>query len=201
MVLRAGQVDSLIALEGWFDTLTLWRQGSGARLDPDTDGLVGGRYRARLAPRGDFVTTDTPFIPDEIAEVADLSGALADLLPPLPPVPLLPGGSWRDDFGTVISRSQDGRVGARPVERYRLVRRSAGKESRLLPDSTEVSANRSETESGLFSWSSELGVMRWERDVTDEVEVPVGGLVKQPFQTRIVQKVTVERLGGGAECR
>lgn len=201
MILRAGGPDSLIQLEAWFDTLSLWREGSGERLEPDTDGLVGGRYRGTLTGLGGFASTDTPFIPDEVAEVADLSGALADLLPQLPPAPLAPGRSWRDDLGTVITRIEDGSVGTRPVERYRLLRRSTRQESRLLPDSTEVSASRIEGESGVFSWSGELGVLRWERDLTDEVTVPVGGLVKQAFKTRIEQKVTVERVASGGECR
>ena len=201
MVLRAAGVDSLIQLEAWFDTLTMWREGSGERLEPDTDGLVGGRYRGTLTRQGGFTSSDTPFIPDEVAEVADLSTALADLLPQLPPVALAPGRSWRDGLGTVITRIDDGSVGGRIVERYRLFRRSARQESRFLPDSTEVSASRTEGESGIFSWSSELGVIRWERDLTDEVAVPVGGLVKQPFKTRIEQKVTVDRVGGGGECK
>jgi len=196
IVLRATGADSLIQLEAWFDTLTLWREGSGERLDPDTDGLVGGRFRGVLTGQGGFTSTDTPFIPDEVAEVADLTGALADLLPQLPPVPLAPGRSWRDDLGTVITRIEDGSVAAQPVERYRLIRRSTRQESRVLPDSTEVSATRSESESGVFSWSGVLGVVRWERDLTDEVAVPAGGLVKQPFKTRIESRVTVLRVGG-----
>lgn len=196
MVLRAVAADSLVRLEGWFDSLALWREGSGARLTPDTDGLIGGRYRGTLTATGEYSASDIPFIPDEIAEIADLSGALGDLLPRLPPIPLRLGGSWRDDLGTVISRTTNGAIGGRPVERYRLVRRSERTESRLLPDSSEVSANRTERETGVFSWSSELGIVRWERDLSDLVTVPAGGLVKQPFKTGIEQKVTVVRLAG-----
>lgn len=198
MVLRARAADSLIRLEGWFDTLALWREGSGSRLDPDTDGLIGGRYRGTLNPLGGFTSTDTPFVPDEVAEVADLSGALGELLPPLPPAALKLGEGWRDDFGTVISRTDDGRVNGQPVERYRLIRRSTREESRMLPDSTVVSASRLESESGIYSWSAELGVMRWERDLSDQVKVPAGGMVKQPFTTGIEQKVTITRVAGGA---
>lgn len=197
MVLKASPADSLVKLEAWFDTLTLWREGSGERLTPDTDGLVGGRYRGVLTPLGGFTSTDTPFIPDEVAEIADLRNALGDLLPQLPATPLKLGGSWKDDFGTVISRTTDARIGGRPVERYRLVRHSTREESRVLPDSTEVSANRVENESGVYSWSSELGVIRWERDLSEEVSVPAGGLVKQAFKTGIGQKVTLSRLAGG----
>jgi hypothetical protein len=197
MVLRAVAADSMIRLEAWFDSLSLWREGSGERLTPDTDGLVGGRYRGTLTASGGYTSSDIPFIPDEIAEIADLRDALGDLLPPLPPIPLRLGASWRDDFGTIISRTTDGVIGGRPVERYRLVRRLERAESRLLPDSTEVSANRLESETGVFSWSSELGVVRWERNLTDQVTVPAGGLVKRPFKTGIDQKVTVVRVSRG----
>lgn len=196
MVLKASSADSLLKLEAWFDTLSIWREGSGERLSPDTDGLIGGRYRGELTPLGGFTPTDTPFIPDEIAEIADLRNALGDLLPQLPATPLRLGAAWKDDFGTVISRTTDAMMSGRSVERYRLVRHTTRDESRTLPDSTEVSASRVETENGVFSWSPELGVVRWERDLTEEVTVPAGGLVKQPFKTGIEQKVTVLRVGG-----
>jgi hypothetical protein len=199
--LRAGAADSLLRVEGWFDTLLVWREGSGERLEPDTDGLVGGRYRGLLTRLGGFRSIDTPFLPDEVAEVADLSGALGDLLPPLPPVPLLPGASWRDDLGMVITRLPDETLAGRRLARYRLIRRSTHPESRFLSDSTEVRAVRTETESGVFAWSTELGVVRWERDLSDEVTVPTGGLVKQAFRTKIEQKVMVERVGRAGECR
>ncbi|HSB55710.1 MAG TPA: hypothetical protein VLD58_15220, partial [Gemmatimonadales bacterium] len=54
LVLRAARADSSIRLEAWFDTLSLWREGSGERLEPDTDGLIGGRYRGLLTPFGSF---------------------------------------------------------------------------------------------------------------------------------------------------
>jgi hypothetical protein len=197
MVLKASAQDSLVRLEAWYDSLALWREGDGERLTPDTDGLIGGRYRGTLTPLGGFTATDTPFVPDEIAEIADLSNALGDLLPQLPPERLRLGASWKDDFGTVISRSTDGRINGHPVERYRLVRRSTREESRVLPDSTEVKASRVESETGVFSWSAELGLVRWERDLTEQVSVPAGGLVKQPFKSGIEQKVTVMRQSGG----
>ncbi len=202
MVLRVTgrPADSLMRVEAWFDSLQLWREGSGERLEPDTDGLIGGRYFATLTPSGTLLSTDLPFFPDEIAQVADLSSALTTLLPPLPPAPLAPGQGWRDDLGTVISRMPDGLHNGRRVERYRLIRRSSRPETHELPDSTSVSATRSESETGQFSWSPELGLVRWERDLTDELAVEKGGMVKQPFRTRIEQKVTVERQTVGAGC-
>lgn len=197
MVLRAGAADSLIRLEAWFDTLSLWRESEGERLAPDTDGLIGGRYRGLLDRLGGFTSTDTPFVPDEIRQVAELDAALGDLLPPLAPEPLRLGASWRNDFGTIITRTEDGLVDGRRVQRYRLLRRASREERRLLPDSSEVTATRNESETGVYSWSSDLGVVRWERELRDDVHVPAGGLVKQPFTTGIEQRVTVTRVSGG----
>lgn len=192
--------DSLLQLEAWFDSLALYREGSGERLEPDTDGLIGGRFRAVLTASGGMTSTEVPYFPDDVAQVTDLSGALTALLPPLPPKPLAPGAGWRDDLGTVITRLGDLTISGRRVERYKLTRRSNRPVQQMLPDSSMVTANRSESEDGVFYWSSDVGVVRWERDLTDELLVEKGGVVKQPFRTRVEQKVTTERIQGGASC-
>jgi len=193
--LRATGQDSLLALEAWFDTLDAWRDGAGGRVAPETDGVIGGRFRGLLSRQGGFRITDTPFVPDDLAQVSELSSALADLLPPLPSHALAAGQSLRDAFGTAFLRLADGLVDGRRVERYRLARQSEGEEVRLLPDSTEVRAVRRERESGVFSWSGDVGLVRWEREVTVEVVVPAGGVVKQPFRTVIEQTILVSRAG------
>jgi hypothetical protein len=197
LTLRATAPDSLLHLEAWFDTLTLWREGSGERIAPETDGVVGGRFKGLLTRSGGLTSLDRPFVPDDIAQVADIGDALEELLPPLPPGPLAPGQGWRDDFGTVISRMTDGSSGGRRVQRYRLTRRSARQETRLLPDSTEIATTRQQSESGIYLWSGELGVVRWEREITIDVAVPAGEVVKQAFRTRIVQEAVTERLAAG----
>ncbi len=195
--LRATSRDTLIALEAWFDTLAVWREGNGERLAPETDGVIGGRFTGLLTRQGGLTVTDRPFIPDDIAQVAEVSGALEELLPPLPQVALTPGTGWKDGVGLILTRLSDERQGGRRVERYRLIRRTARNELRLLPDSSEVRATRVEDETGTIFWSAELGLVRWERTITVEVSVPRGGVVQSPFRTRIVQQVTVERMGGG----
>ena len=125
--------DSVVLLEAWFDTLAVWREGAGGRLTPDTDGVIGGRFRGLLTRQGGFAATDVPFVPDALAQVAELARALADLLPPLPPVALLPGGSIRDDFGTAFLRVPDGVVDGRRVERHRLVRQGESEEVSCFP--------------------------------------------------------------------
>ena len=195
--LRATARDTLIGLEAWFETLAVWREGNGERLAPETDGVIGGRFTGLLTRQGGLTVTDRPFIPDDIAQVAEMSGALEELLPPLAQVALTPGTGWKDGFGLIITRLSDERQGGRRVERYRLIRRTSRSEVRLLPDSSEVRATRVEDETGTIFWSVELGLVRWERTITVDVSVPRGGVVQSPFRTRIVQQVTVERVGGG----
>ena len=195
--LHATSRDTIIALEAWFDTLDIWREGNGVRMVPETDGVIGGRFTGLLTRQGGLTVTDRPFIPDDVAQVAEVSGALEDLLPPLPQVGLTPGRGWKDGFGTVITRLPDGLHQGRRVERYRLIRRTSQEESRLLPDSSAVRASRVEEETGIVLWSVEVGLVRWERSITVDVSVPSGGVVQAPFRTRIVQQVTVERVGGG----
>jgi hypothetical protein len=197
LAVRAAARDSAIALEAWFDSLAVWREGAGERLEPETDGVIGGRFRGLLSRRGVYTETDRPFVPDEVAQVADVGDALGQLFPPLPGRPLPPGATWQDLSGTVITRLPDGRRVGRMVERYRLAQRSVKEESRLLPDSSEVRATRRERETGVYEWSREAGPVRWERDITVEVDVPAGGPVRFPFRTRIEQKVTMERVAGG----
>lgn len=196
MTIRAAARDSLITVEAWFDTLFAWREGAGERLEPGTDGLIGGRYLGLLTRQGGMSVVDRPFVPDELAQVADLGDALTELLPILPPSPLAVGGGWRDPLGVVLLRLADGRRDGRRVERYRLTRRFAREEQHLLPDSTTVLARRQESEVGTYEWSPESGLVRWERAITTEVEVPAGGPVRQPFRTRIEQQATVTRVGG-----
>jgi hypothetical protein len=200
LTVRAAARDSALVLEAWFDTLAVWREGSGERLEPETDGVIGGRFKGVLTRLGGFTSLDRPFVPDDVAQVADVGDALEELLPPLPAVALLPGAAWKDESGGVFSRIPDGSNQGRRVERYRLIRRSEREESRWLPDSTEVRATRRQSEAGVFEWSGELGPLRWEREITVEVSVPAGGAVKQAFRSRILQQVVVERVGGGCSA-
>ena len=196
LTLRAAPSDSGLALVAWFDTLAVWRAGGGERMEPSADGVIGGRFRGLLTPAGSFTSTDRPFVPDEVAQVSDVGDALERLLPRLPPVPLKAGESAKDDEGLVITRLSDGAASGRVAERYRLTTRFEGDDLRLLPDSTQVTAHRRETETGVFDWVPELGVVRWERQVTIDVTVAAGGVVKRAFRTRIEQQAVTARLEG-----
>ena len=42
---RAEPAIDQVELEGWLDSLELWRKSTEGTIRPDTDGLLGGRYR------------------------------------------------------------------------------------------------------------------------------------------------------------
>src|SRR3954468_4391920 len=99
---RAAPAADGVALEGWLDSLGLWRRSAETTIRPDTDGLIGGRYRGMLRADGAYSSKVRPFVPDEVAEVSRMGGALDDFFPPLPPRRLKPGQSWSDSLGLTI---------------------------------------------------------------------------------------------------
>ena len=82
---RASAAADDVELEGWLDSLALWRRSPETTIRPDTDGLLGGRYRGGLTREGRYRSRVRPFVPDEVAEVAGMATALDDFFPPLPP--------------------------------------------------------------------------------------------------------------------
>src|SRR6476619_5457497 len=58
--------DSGVRIEAWLDSLVLWRKADEVVRSPNTDGLIGGRFRGMLSPAGDYVALTRPFVPDEV---------------------------------------------------------------------------------------------------------------------------------------
>ena len=200
VVRGAAAGDSGVRIEAWFDSLTIWRRSGDAVRSPDTDGIIGGRYRGVLTPGGAYTASATPFVPDEVAEFADLHDAFADLLPPLPPEPLGPGAVWRDG-GTTIERLGDSAGGS--IQRYRLERTAARRDVSLDgSDTLRIPASQSTVEEGEFAWERDRGLLSRSRTVTVETEVPAGGAVRVPVRSRVVQRLTLVRLPDDASaCR
>src|SRR5262245_15706915 len=48
---QPGRADS-VQVEAWFDTLSVWRRSAEANLKPDTDPVIGGRYRGVVSQDG-----------------------------------------------------------------------------------------------------------------------------------------------------
>lgn len=199
-VLRAtAGADGSIALEAWLDSLALARESPEGTLTPDTDGLLGGRYRGTLTPSGSYLGSVRPFIPDEVAEVAELGGALDDLLPPLPPRTLAVGAVWRDSTGLEIRRLPDSAGRGAAIHRLAIHVRRTADQATVRGDTTEVPAKQATVEDGEVDWGIRTGLLRRRRQIVVESEVPAGGLVRVPLRSRLEQTVTLERVAGSCE--
>lgn len=197
---RARDSSGGVALEGWYDSLSLRRRTADGEFSADTDGLIGGRYRGLLLPTGHYVETARPFVPDEVAEVADLSGVALDLFPPLPPGRLEPGESWAG-AGLALSRLPDTMVAGRPLLRFRLEARGEIREAVPRGDTVPIPVRQTTVEQGKLVWSPASGLVRRIRDITIEATVPAGGRVRQPVRSRIVQHAELTRLPSPPDCQ
>jgi hypothetical protein len=196
---RARDTTGGVALEGWYDSLALRRRSGGQEVIADTDGIIGGRYRGLLSPAGEYVEQARPFVPDEVAEVADLSTAARDLLPPLPPRALRPGESWTDSALT-LSRLTDTLVGGRPLLHFRLASRGEIRETIPRGDTVPIPVDQTAEEQGDVYWSPASGLVRRLRVITIETVVPSGGRVRQPVRSRVEQRVELTRLPRARSC-
>jgi hypothetical protein len=197
--LRARDSAGVVALEGWYDSLAIRRHTPAGDLVPDTDGLIGGRYRGRLDSVGHYEPSARPYIPDGVAEVADLSGALDDLLPPLPAIPLSAGKTWRSS-GLAITRLADTLVDGRTLRRFAVAIHRRASEATPRGDTVPVSLAQTSTEEGTILWDPGLGLIARERKIEVSTSIPAGGRIRAPVRSRIVQHVTLSRLPSRA-CR
>jgi hypothetical protein len=190
---RAAPAGEGIALESWLDSLTLWRRSSETTVRPDTDGLLGGRYRGTLSSLGAYSGRVVPFIPDEIAEIAGMATVLDDFLPVLPPHPLQPGKVWSDSAGITIRRLQDSALSGLPLFRFELQVRRKSQRDRGADDTLPVELRQSSQERGSFVWHPTLGLLRRDRFLVVETTVPAGPAVRQAIRSRVEQRITVSR--------
>ncbi len=177
LVIHAVQAESGFSVEAWYDSLTVWREGPEGRIAPETDGLVGGRWRGWLSDDGRYRGDATPFIPDEIAEIAELSGVMDDFLPRLPGRPL--GGG----------------------ERYAWTRHSASDTTALPRDTVAVPVRRDIAEKGVLTWDRTVGPARWERTLVLTVRVNPGGAVRRGLRSAITEEIQVTRLERAPACQ
>jgi hypothetical protein len=197
---RAADSAGAIVLEGWYDTLSVHRRTADTEYSADTDGLIGGRYRGLLRPSGAYVPVARPFVPDEVAEVADLSGAAEDLFPPLPPRPLAAGESWKDEWIT-ISRQQDTVVAGQRLLRFRLEARREAREIVPRGDTVPIPLRQTTVEEGGYLWNPASGLVRRTRDITVEASIPSGGRIRQPVRSRVVQHIELIRMSSQPACK
>lgn len=190
---RARPAGAAIAIEAWYDSLALSRESPETTLVPDTDGLLGGRFRGTLSPSGRYAVAARPFVPDEVAEVADVGGTLDDLLPPLPPAPLAVGQRWADSAGLELRRLADSTADGRAVHRLALRSRSRSTRPSVRGDTTALAATEVTVEDGEVDWDAERGLLRRRRHLVIDTAVPAGGPLKLPLRSRLEQEVELVR--------
>lgn len=190
---RANPAVNGLVLEGWLDSLSLWRKSREGTIRPDTDGLLGGRYRGMLSETGAYAGRVRPFIPDEVAEVAGMAAALDDFFPPLPPGPLQPGKSWSGSAGVVLRRLADSALSGVPLYRFELELRRESNSARLPADTALLRFQQVSRERGSFVWHPVLGLLRRDRRIVVETSVPASRSIRQPVRSRIEQRITVLR--------
>jgi hypothetical protein len=190
---RANADRGPLVLEGWLESLTVWRRSPEAMLRPDTDGLVGGRYRGTLSQAGIYSSRARPFVPDEVAEVAGMATALDDFFPPLPPRLLHVGEVWTDSAGLTIQRMSDSALSGVPLYRFELQLRREARSAEVGRDSVPLELHQVTNERGVFVWHPSAGLLRQERSITVETTVPAGGTVRQAIRSRVQQRVSVVR--------
>lgn len=191
--IRVGADSLPLPIEGWYAALDLWREDATGRRVPDTDGLVGGRFRGRLDGDGLVALLGRPFIPDEVAAVSDLREALATLLPRLPRTALAPGGRWADSTGWFVVRLEDSAASGTALARYRWSHQRADTTRAVEADSLPYTVRTTIREQGQFSWHPTLGPLAWRRSAVIEVEIPADGPVRRPVRTRLEERVEARR--------
>jgi len=195
---RARGADSGIVLEAWYDSLAVSRVSPEATLIPETDGLLGGRFRGLLSPEGRYEPRARPFVPDAVAEVADLGRVLDDLLPPLPPRALAVGDAWSDGAGLELRRLPDSVAHGRSLWRLALRARAESNAVTIRGDTTGLKAAQVTTETGEVDWDARRGLVRRTRHIVVETSVPAGGPLKLPLRSRLEQDATLTR--GSPHC-
>jgi hypothetical protein len=186
-----------LSFEAWYDSLVVWRSMPEGRVEPDTDGLIGGRWRGRLDGRGAAALDQKPFMPPEVLQAADLSDLFADFLPPLPPVPLEVGARWQDSTGLEIERLPDSTAGPGTVARYRWRAVTAGGPARA---DSGMRLDETVVDDGAVVWKDGVGPVHWARSIEIESSIARGGGIRSPLRTRMVQRITVSRLARHPAC-
>lgn len=200
---RATRSQDAVALEAWLDSLTLARKSPEATIRPDTDGLLGGRYRGVLSATGAYTSEVRPFVPDEVAEVADMATALDDFFPSLPRGQLQVGQNWADSAGLTVRRLPDSALSGLPLFRFELERRGETRVSAMRGDTLSVPRRQVSEERGTFVWHPTLGLVRRDRTIVVQTSVPVSRTVRQPVRSKVEQRIVVTRdlSGDPTRCR
>lgn len=176
LILQAAGAGASLAMEAWYDTLTLWREGPEGRITPDASGLFGGRYRGTLSSEGEYASQASPFVPDEVAELVELGRALDDFLPRLPDRSLRQG------------------------ERHAWTRHASADTAAAEQDTLRIPVIRQTDEEGWLLWDVRRGPIEWERTLRLSIRIEAKGGVKRGVRSVVVQRIHVTRERDSGAC-
>jgi hypothetical protein len=174
LIIQAVRSDSGSQVTAWYDSLTIWRQGPEGRIEPDAEGLLGGRWRGTLSAEGRYAGSQVPFIPDEVAEITDLSGVMGEFFPSLAP----------EVLRAVPDRGS----------RYRWSVKTRADTTSAVNDTLEVPMRRESEEEGTLTWDRRLGPVQWERTITVTGGIEAKGPIKRGIRSVVTQRIRVTRL-------
>jgi hypothetical protein len=186
-----------LSLEAWLDTLAITRRSEETAISPDTDGLIGGRYRGRLGSTGSYTADVHPFVPDEVAEVAGMATALDDFFPRLPPRTLGVGELWTDSLGLTIKRLSDSVAAGVALNRFELRKRENSTAAASTRDTVPLELKQESDEVGQFVWHPQRGLLRRQRSIVVETTVPPSRSVRQAVRSKVEQRLTLVRTSHG----
>jgi hypothetical protein len=167
------------------DSVSLTEVADGHSRTIDTDGFVGGRYRLGLDAAGVATIWQRPFIPDDIADVSDLSRAMDDFFPPLPPA-MAPGDAASDAAGRRWQRLAD----SSGSQRFRWSAQVSRDTAQVANDTVAVLIEESTHEESALAWSSSRGPLAWTRQIESNVSTRLRG---RTIRATINQKIDVRR--------
>ena len=167
------------------DSVALTEVADGKSRRLDTDGFVGGRYRLRLDSAGQATVWQRPFIPDEIADVSDVSRAMDDFFPPLPPS-IAPGGETTDALGRRWRRLAD----SAGTQRFRWTALTSRDTSQVANDTVAVLMQEETREASTLAWSPMRGPLGWTRQIDSDVTTRLRG---RTVRATISQRIEVRR--------
>jgi hypothetical protein len=191
--------DTNLALEAWLDSLAITRRSAEAVISPDTDGLLGGRYRGDLSRRGTYTPRVQPFVPDEVAEVAGMATALDDFFPRLPPRTLGVGELWTDSLGLTIKRLSDSVAAGVALNRFEVRKRENSTAAASTRDTVPLELKQESNEVGQYVWHPQRGLLRSQRSIVVETTVPPSRSVRQAVRSKVEQRLTLIRTSGGRQ--
>ena len=196
LVLRAeADTGGVLSVVAWFERLRVWRDMPEGRIEPATDGMLGGRYRGVLRSDGDYHAVTVPFIPDAVSAIAAMDKALDELFPPLPTAPLVPGGATTGGRRWRFHRLSDTLAAGGTALRLRLLRSDTTSVS-VDWGGGQVSQGASvEEEWGRVLWRPGVGPLSWVRRITTVVTFPPATVSARPVRTDVRQERLLEYLG------